>query len=91
MNRCPVCGGNAGQFPPEGHYLCQELKKRNLPTPNLGERCPDCKGSKVKIHNIPVTVLLPIDPSGDEINHWFPPCSRCGGKGYLSEEVDSTA
>jgi len=86
--RCPICGGNAGQVPPGGHYLCQARKRLGQPTPSLGERCPDCKGSGTPRRAMPAGVALPMLPTGNEIRRWFPKCPTCEGKGYTLETAD---
>jgi hypothetical protein len=86
VERCPICGGTAGnQIPAEGHYLCQELVKLGLPTPSLGYKCPDCKGSGREIRDIS-GVLLPLNPTGRALELWFPKCQKCNGTGTLDKE-----
>ena len=85
IDRCPICGGNAGRIPEGGHYLCQERAKRGLPTPNLGERCTHCRGTG-RISRVPLHAILPMLPSGREIEMWFPPCPACAGTGYINPD-----
>lgn len=85
--RCLICGGNAGRFPPEGHHLCQALKRLGQPTPNLGEQCGDCGGSGTTRNfgpTLPAGVALPMLPTSEEIRLWYPPCPSCKGKGYTA-------
>lgn len=82
IDRCPICGGNAGRIPEGGHYLCQARKRHGQPTPSLGERCTLCGGSGMQRRNL-TGAILPMIPSGESIRRWFPPCEACHGKGYV--------
>ena len=83
--KCCICGGTAGRIiPEEGHYLCQELKKRGLPTPSLGETCPVCNGTG-SLGKGGVPLFFDMGPAAirRSIDAQFPPCLKCGGKGYV--------
>jgi hypothetical protein len=83
MAKCAICGGTAGRvIPAEGHHLCQARRRRNLPTPSLGIRCEACGGSGHLKRELPAGILLPVNPSAEEIRRWFPECEACQGRGY---------
>lgn len=84
MDRCSLCGGNAGQLNTDGvHNMCAARKAYGLATPNLGERCSTCKGSGTLGCG---GVMLSFDEGPTRIARsiaaQFPPCSTCKGKGY---------
>lgn len=81
VDKCPICGGNAGRIPPGGHYLCQARRRLSLPTPSLGTRCERCRGSGNLKRPMPAGVYLPINPSPKALRLWYPDCPDCGGKG----------
>jgi len=79
---CPICGGSAGRFPPEGHHLCQARRDRGLLTPSLGNRCRGCDGTGFsQAAKLREGIYLPLNPTAAELAARFPKCLRCGGTG----------
>ena len=83
--RCPICGGDAGRFPPEGHYLCQEMVKLGLPAPPPIKRCVRCNGTgHVGTAKAGPMLFLDLGPAAirRSIEAVYPVCPECNGKGH---------
>lgn len=81
--KCQYCGGTAGIITPEVpyHFLCEARAGHGLPTPSLGDQCPDCGGSGV----------TPITPMVYMANVSTMPkpktCHTCKGKGCIHDQA----
>lgn len=81
---CNLCGGTAamGQLRALGfhsHLLCTALMKLGMPTPSLGDECPECHGAGCH----PRSQFGLIDPSQRALDAWAPKCTQCAGTGVV--------
>jgi DnaJ-class molecular chaperone len=96
-NPCSICGGTVGSGSTEhaAHWLCYGRQRRSLPTPSLGQQCPDCngRGSRSKVrYGVPM-FLDGHTPRDFErsVNAIWPPCETCGGHGHIEDTPNRTS
>ncbi len=85
VQRCKLCGGSVGCLNERReHNLCRALADLGLPTPSLGDRCPECKGAGT-IGEGGVMLDFALGPATirKSIDAQFPPCLKCGGSGKV--------
>lgn len=91
---CKLCGGDAGRLSDAGmHYLCAMRARSGAPTPCLGFKCPDCRGSGVQPNFGGAMLPLELEPAAiaRSIEAQFPPCPRCEGSGRVDEKPEEVA
>ena len=86
VERCQLCGGNAGRLIDGAHALCAAKAARGLPTPSLGDACVACNG----VGRVPRTPAGPVvfcaaGPAAftRAFDAWAPRCEACGGTGVV--------
>lgn len=74
----------------DAHYVCVEREKLGLPTPSLGDECPECtgRGHKAKAALGPMLFADGNSPgsAARAINAWAPKCPKCDGRGSILGE-----
>ena len=87
VNCCKICKGWARRLPESGsHHLCEARLEAGLPTPSLGERCPECGGAG-HLARPGTSLMLDFDLGPGRIKRAieaaFPTCGSCGGSGVI--------
>ena len=84
---CSICGGFARRLPDHGaHNLCAARVERGLPTPSLGNCCPDCDGQGSTGQGGVPLFLDHLSPGeiARSIAAQFPACVTCAGSGIIA-------
>lgn len=88
IDKCKLCGGNAGRLNGEGeHNFCRARKNSGMDTPSLGDKCEECRGQGrvPKSKNGPMMFFDSPYNITKAIEAWAPKCEKCGGTGTKKE------